>query len=110
MPISEDEFDHKPQHHGMSKAEQRRVRLCCCSFGLSALFRHVKKTSSRLASQLFPCAHGQAFMVFFFVTEAFALCINKFVLCVIYSQYTTIHQYSDIIYTIRSHYGYMFRP
>ncbi|PNF35675.1 Protein deadpan [Cryptotermes secundus] len=24
MPISEDEYDHKPQHHGMSKAEQRR--------------------------------------------------------------------------------------
>jgi hypothetical protein len=25
MPISEDEYDQKPQHHGMSKAEQRRV-------------------------------------------------------------------------------------
>jgi len=28
----------------------------------------------------------------------------------IYRQYTTIYQYNDIIYTIRSHYGYMFRP
>jgi len=34
----------------------------------------------------------------------------KSVLCTIYRQYTTIYHYSDKIYTIRSHYGYMFRP
>ena len=28
----------------------------------------------------------------------------------VFRQYTTIYQYSDIIYTVRSHYGNMFRP
>jgi len=44
------------------------------------------------------------------LTEVFRLCINKLVYCIIYHQYTTIYQYSDTIYTIRSCYGYMFRP
>jgi hypothetical protein len=34
MPISEDEYDQKPQHHGMSKAEQRRVSTTGPSRGL----------------------------------------------------------------------------
>jgi len=43
-------------------------------------------------------------------TEAIPLCSNKFVKHIIYRQYTTVYQYSDIIYTVRSHYGNMFRP
>ena len=36
--------------------------------------------------------------------------VGKFVYCIIFRQYTTIYQYSDIIYTVRSHYGNMLRP
>ena len=47
---------------------------------------------------------------FVFLTEAIALCSNKFVYYIIFRQYATIYQYSDIIYTLRPHYGNMFRP
>ena len=32
----------------------------------------------------------------FFLTEAIPLCINKFVYCTMYRQYTTVYQYNDI--------------
>ena len=38
--------------------------------------------------------------LFFILTEANPLCINKFLWCIIYRQYTTAYQYSDIIYNI----------
>jgi len=44
------------------------------------------------------------------LTEAIPLYNKKFVLCVIYRQYATVYQYSDTVYTIRSHYGYIFWP
>jgi len=43
------------------------------------------------------------------LTEAIPLCSNKVVYCIIFRQYTTIYQYSDITYTLRSHYGNMFQ-
>jgi len=44
------------------------------------------------------------------LTEAIPLCINKFLSCIMYCQYTTIYQYGDTMYTIRSHYGYFKVP